>query len=87
MVERKPPDIGLNSPEVEAEIQREIAANPESRLNGTIMPTRGPGRPRGSAKTPVNVRLDNDILAALKSPESKGWQTRMNAVLREALGL
>lgn len=87
MSNQKPPDIDFNTPEREAEIQRAIASDPDSQLNSDPLPVRGPGRPRGSDKTPVNVRLDNDILAALKNPESKGWQTRMNSVLREALDL
>ena len=35
-------------------------------------------------KTHASVRLDADVLAWLKSP-GKGYQTRMNAILREAM--
>ena len=35
-------------------------------------------------KTPASVRIDADVLAWLKSP-GKGYQTRMNAILREAM--
>jgi uncharacterized protein (DUF4415 family) len=31
------------------------------------------------------LRLDPDVLAALRGT-GKGWQTRVNALLREALG-
>jgi uncharacterized protein (DUF4415 family) len=47
------------------------------------------GRPTGSVaavtKSPVKLRLDPDVLAALRST-GKGWQTRVNALLREAVG-
>lgn len=35
-------------------------------------------------KTSVSVRLDADVLAWLKS-QGKGYQTRMNSILREAM--
>jgi uncharacterized protein (DUF4415 family) len=35
-------------------------------------------------KQPVTVRLDKDIVAWLQS-EGEGYQTRMNAILREAM--
>ena len=36
------------------------------------------------AKAPVKLRLDQDVLAALRA-SGPGWQTRINALLREAL--
>lgn len=49
---------------------------------------RKPGRPVGSVasvvKTPVKLRLDPDVLAAFKAT-GRGWQTRMNALLRQAV--
>jgi uncharacterized protein (DUF4415 family) len=35
-------------------------------------------------KTPATVRFDNDVLAWLKL-QGKGYQTRLNAILREAM--
>lgn len=35
-------------------------------------------------KTHTSVRIDSDIMAWLKS-QGKGYQTRMNAILREAM--
>lgn len=35
-------------------------------------------------KTPASFRIDADVLAWLKS-QGKGYQTRMNAILREAM--
>jgi uncharacterized protein (DUF4415 family) len=43
---------------------------------------RGKGRPKGSNKEQVNIRLDVDVLEAFKA-EGSGWQTRINNVLRE----
>lgn len=46
---------------------------------------RKPGRPAGSvkadAKTATNLRLDPDVLEALKAT-GRGWQTRVNELLR-----
>jgi uncharacterized protein (DUF4415 family) len=42
------------------------------------------GRPAGSDKESTTIRIDRDILAAFRS-EGAGWQTRMNAALREWL--
>ncbi len=45
-----------------------------------------PPLPSSARKHRVTMMLDPDILARLKS-EGRGWQTRANALLREALGL
>ena len=45
---------------------------------------RGPGRK--APKIPVSVRLDPDVLDALKRG-GDGWQTRANALLRKVLDL
>lgn len=43
------------------------------------------GRPPGSGtKEQVAIRLDRDVLAAFRA-EGPGWQTRLNAALREWL--
>ncbi len=43
------------------------------------------GRPVGSGtKEQVAIRFDNDVLAAFRSA-GPGWQTRMNAALRDWL--
>lgn len=49
---------------------------------GTL--TRAFGRPKSATpKTQVSVRLDQDLLEALRG-SGPGWQGRMNALLREA---
>ena len=44
------------------------------------------GRPPGSAKTQVSLRLDNEVLAAFRA-QGPGWQSRMNEALRKAAGV
>jgi uncharacterized protein (DUF4415 family) len=43
---------------------------------------RGRGRPRGSNKEQMNLRIDRDVIEAYKA-QGEGWQTRMNDTLRE----
>ena len=46
---------------------------------------RGRGRPASDVKRPtLNMRVDADVLDAFKATGS-GWQTRINAVLLEAV--
>ncbi len=44
------------------------------------------GRPRGCSKEQVALRVDKDVLERFRSGGA-GWQTRMNAALRAAVGL
>ncbi|MCX7235165.1 MAG: BrnA antitoxin family protein [Burkholderiales bacterium] len=45
------------------------------------------GRPRAAvSKTPIKIRLDADVLAALRA-SGDGWQTRINDTLRASLQL
>ncbi len=44
------------------------------------------GRPPGATKQLVSLRLDTDVLTALRA-QGPGWQTRANEVLRKAAGL
>jgi uncharacterized protein (DUF4415 family) len=52
--------------------------------------SRGRGRPVGSkqarTKEAVKIRLDADVLAALRA-SGDGWQTRINDTLRASLAL
>lgn len=41
------------------------------------------GRPAGSAKQAVSIRLDVDVLEKFKAT-GPGWQSRINAVLKRA---
>ncbi len=40
------------------------------------------GRPAGSSKVSTTIRFDGDVLEAFRAM-GKGWQSKMNAVLRE----
>ncbi len=43
------------------------------------------GRPRiANPKAPLTMRIDADVLEALRS-SGQGWQTRVNALLRDAV--
>lgn len=42
------------------------------------------GRPAGRSKAVVSISLDKDVVAALKA-KGKGWQTRLNDLLRAVL--
>ncbi len=44
------------------------------------------GRPVGRKKAVVSISLDKDILAILKE-SGRGWQSRLNELLRAAIGL
>ena len=45
------------------------------------------GRPKAATtKEPVKIRLDADVLAALRA-SGEGWQTRINDALRASLQL
>ena len=86
------------SDEREAGIQRQIAADPDApeatdeqlanpMTFAEAMTRRGRGRPPlESPKQQVSVRLDADVLRALKA-QGPGWQGRLNEVLRKTLGL
>jgi uncharacterized protein (DUF4415 family) len=44
------------------------------------------GRPAGSSKNLVSLRLDKDVIDHFRA-SGAGWQTRMNDALRKAAGL
>ncbi len=54
-------------------------------LRAGIALTRKRGRPLGSNKESTTVRFDREVLDAFRAG-GPGWQTRMNAALREWLG-
>jgi uncharacterized protein (DUF4415 family) len=57
-------------------------ATPEEMRAGIEADKRRRGRPTGSDKTQIALRVDNDTLAAFRST-GQGWQSRMNAALGE----
>lgn len=81
------PDIRDNTAEEERDIQRQLAEDPDTWPTSSDARVIRRGRPAGARKAHVSVRLDFDVLAALKSPQEKGWQTRLNRLLRHGLKL
>ncbi|OQW86196.1 MAG: hypothetical protein BWK72_18235 [Rhodoferax ferrireducens] len=80
--------ILLNTPEEEAQINTSIAADPDthevSDAEFALM-RRKPGRPAAAVVRPMlSIRVDPDVAAALRA-SGKGWQTRVNALLRQAV--
>ena len=71
-------------------INRGIAADPDTmeitaELAAKMRPFRRRGRPEvDTPKVPTTMRIDEDVLLAIKD-SGKGWQTRINEVLREAV--
>jgi uncharacterized protein (DUF4415 family) len=64
------------------ELTKEWFANAELHISGVKVPR---GRPRAAiTKKATKLRLDPDVLAAFRE-SGPGWQTRMNAVLRNAV--
>jgi uncharacterized protein (DUF4415 family) len=53
----------------------------DQHVNGVLV-KRGRGRPPGSNKEQMNLRIDRDVIAAYKL-QGEGWQTRMNDALRD----
>ena len=84
--------LGLVMPTAaeDAAIAAGIAADPDTmeitaEMAAQMQPLRRPGRPKvEQPKVPVTMRVDADVLEALKA-SGTGWQTRVNQVLREAV--
>jgi uncharacterized protein (DUF4415 family) len=56
-------------------------------FHGNTFIRRGRGRPKSdAAKEQISVRLDPDVLAKLRAA-GPGWQSQINTLLRQALGL
>ena len=71
-----------NTEAEEAAINAGIAADPDTFEVTGAQFKKMRGRPAGSNKTLVHIRLDNDLLERFKATGA-GWQTRMNDVLRK----
>ncbi len=75
----KIPLIRDNTPEEEAAIKKAIAEDSDTwEIPEGAKPLRR-GRPAGQKKAKVTVRLDLDLIEALKGSDPKGWQTRLNS--------
>jgi uncharacterized protein (DUF4415 family) len=80
--------IRLNTPEEDANITAAAEADPDVLpYSDTEMAALEPrmGRPKSiNRKRSTTIRFDEDILEAFKAT-GPGWQTRMNAALKEWL--
>jgi uncharacterized protein (DUF4415 family) len=77
---------GWIDPDDAPELTAEMLAEAEV-FKGDRFVRRGPGRPKAEVtKEKISVRLDPDVLARLREA-GPGWQSRINVVLRKALGL
>ena len=73
-----------NDPDDAAELTAEFFESADL-YKGNQIQTRG--RPKSATtKEPVKLRLDADVLAALRA-SGDGWQTRINDTLRASLRL
>lgn len=71
----------------DAAIAASIAADPDTHelSDAEFKQMRRPGRPVGSGtKRQITLRLDSDLIDTFKA-SGDGWQTRINAVLRDAV--
>ena len=72
----------LHNEAEEAAINAGIAADPDTFEVTDAQFKKMRGRPAGSNKTLVHIRLDNDLLNRFKATGA-GWQTRMNEALKK----
>ena len=79
--------LRLPTDEEDARIRAGIAADPDTHevSDAEFALMRRPGRPLGSGtKRQITLRLDADLIDTFKA-SGDGWQTRINAVLRDAV--
>lgn len=81
-----PDDIPELGPEFFAKAKKMVNGKPATDAEFEAAKKRM-GRPPAEVKRPtLNMRIDPDVLEALKA-SGRGWQTRVNAILRrEVLG-
>lgn len=91
MVRYKKSDLPLLTEERKAELKA-LSESPDSEIDYSDLPplddafwVRAVPNPFFKpVKTHASIRIDSDVLAWLKS-QGKGYQTRMNSILREAM--
>ncbi|MDR2874598.1 MAG: BrnA antitoxin family protein [Methylobacillus sp.] len=63
-----------------------LVATPDSEIDGgDKLKSAARGQPYKSAKRQIAVRMDADVLEWVKLQGKKGYHTRINAILREAM--
>ncbi|HWU65617.1 MAG TPA: BrnA antitoxin family protein [Methylophilus sp.] len=76
-------ELELPDADEEARINAGIEADPDTFEVSDRQFKKMRGRPVGSNKTLVHIRLDNDVVEKFKATGS-GWQTRINEALKKA---
>jgi uncharacterized protein (DUF4415 family) len=79
--------IIMPTTEEDAAITAAALSDPDAQplTDAQLKAMRKMGRPRiNNPKAPLTMRIDADILEALRT-SGQGWQTRVNAILREAV--
>jgi len=79
------PDTVIPTPEEEAEILAAAMNDPDSRPLTDEEWERVLPQVRVGLKVPVTMRLDADVAGYFRS-SGRGWQTRINQILREWVG-
>ncbi len=79
-------DAVWTDPDDAPELTLDMLDNAEY-FNGNMFIKRGRGRPKSDTrKEQISVRLDQDVLAKLREA-GPGWQSQINVLLRQALGI
>jgi uncharacterized protein (DUF4415 family) len=76
-------ESGWVDPDDAPELDDDWFDRAEIRIGDTVIRR---GRPPGSSKTQVSLRLDQDVIAPFRA-QGPGWQSRMNEALRKAAGV
>jgi len=81
-----PRKLYIPSDEEDAKINKAIAEDPDTweATEEDFARARIGRPPLSDPKIPVTIRLDSDVVAHFKA-SGKGWQTRINAALREVV--
>lgn len=75
-----------SDPDDAPELTPDLLATAEV-FDGDTFLQRGRGRPKsGTRKEQISVRLDPDVVAKLREA-GPGWQSQINVLLRQGLGL
>jgi uncharacterized protein (DUF4415 family) len=83
---RKPVIFDDDNPEwTDADFARARPLSDFPELAAAFPKSKG-GRPRGSTKEQVSLRVDHEVLERFRAGGA-GWQSRMNEALRKAVGL
>jgi uncharacterized protein (DUF4415 family) len=73
----------IHDPDDAPDLGPDWFAKAELKIDGK--PVNRGGRPRGSNKERISLRVDRDILEAYRA-SGTGWQSRMNDDVRKAIG-